>query len=151
MKLINTIIRLQTILLLVFTFLSCDNDDGNATNETACNYEGFSYLDTNNNDQTLIAEADLQTQFFPNASNGPFGASGIEISSYVSSPTLFFATNTIAANQTGTGILTIDNVDYDVTVTCQREGNAVGEEIRLDVTYSSIEVEFCVTIDEVVN
>ncbi|RLJ69134.1 hypothetical protein CLV86_0528 [Lacinutrix venerupis] len=143
----------RNIIVALVLFTSCNNDDdvnNDATNETQCNYQGFSYLDSNNNDQTLIPESELNTQYFPNASNGPNGAPGIEIVSYTGSTTLFFTTNVIALNDTGTGLITIDNgTEQTVTVTCQRAGTAVGDEVRLDVVNGSVEVEFCVIIDEV--
>ncbi|AUC77038.1 hypothetical protein [Olleya sp. Bg11-27] len=145
--------KITYILVLLCLVTSCNNDDdtnNDATNETECNYQGFSYLDNSNNDQTIIAESELNTQYFPNASNGPFGAPGIEIASFSSSPTIFFTTNVNELNETGIGFLTLDSgQEQQVTVTCQRAGTAVGDEIRLDIVYSSIEVEFCVIIDEV--
>lgn len=133
--------------------LSCNNDDdtnNDATNETECNFQGFSYLDSNSTDQVLVAETDISTQFFPNASNGPFGVPGFEISSNTSPNTFFFTTDVITLNQTGSGRLTVNNgQEQIVTVTCQREGTTVGDEVRLDVVIGSIEVEFCVIIDEV--
>jgi len=117
------------LILLLCTIISCNNDDdvnNDATNQDQCNYQGFSYLDTNNNDQTLIAESELNTQYFPNASNGPYGAPGIEIASFTSSPTLFFTTNAIALNETGTGWISINGAELEaVTVTCQRAGTTV--------------------------
>jgi len=145
--------KITYILVLLCLVTSCNNDDdinNDATNETECNYQGFSYLDNSNNDQTIIAESELNTQYFPNASNGPYGAPGIEIASFSSSPTIFFTTNVNELNETGTGRLTLDSgEEQGVTVTCQRAGTAVGDEIRLDVVYGNIEVEFCVIIDEV--
>ncbi|QCE42348.1 hypothetical protein [Psychroserpens sp. NJDZ02] len=145
--------KITYILVLLCLVTSCNNDDdinNDATNETECNYQGFSYLDNSNNDQTIIAESELNTQYFPNASNGPYGAPGIEIVSFSSSPTIFFTTNVNELNETGTGRLTLDSgEEQGVTVTCQRAGTAVGDEIRLDVVYGNIEVEFCVIIDEV--
>ncbi|EGV42759.1 hypothetical protein BZARG_2526 [Bizionia argentinensis JUB59] len=141
------------LIILLCTVTSCNNDDdvnNDATNETQCNYQGFSYLDNANNDQTVIPESELNTQYFPNASNGPYGEPGIEIASYTSSPSLFFTTNVIELNETGTGRLTLDGGDeIIVNVMCQRAGTAVGDEVRLDVTYGGVEVEFCVIIDEV--
>jgi len=138
------------LLLLLSLGTSCDNDDGNAINESQCNYQGFSYFDNNNNDQTLIPEMELNTQHFPNASNGPYGEPGIEIASFTSSPTLFFTTNVIELNETGPGWISINGAELEeVTVTCQRAGTAVGDEVRLDVIYNSMELEFCVIIDEV--
>ena len=145
--------KITYILVLLCLVTSCNNDDdtnNDATNETECNYQGFSYLDNSNNDQTIIAESELNTQYFPNASNGPFGAPGIEIASFSSAPTIFFTTNVNELNETGIGFLTLDSgQEQQVTVTCQRAGTAVGDEIRLDIVYGSIEVEFCVIIDEV--
>lgn len=133
----------------MFTIVSCNNDD-DATNQVSCNYEGFSYLDSNNNDQSIVAESELNTQYFPNASNGPYGAPGIEIASFSSSPTIFFTTNVIDLNEVGSGYFLLDGIEeVGVVVTCQRAGSAVGDEVRYDVVYGGVEVEFCVTIDEV--
>lgn len=143
-------IQILTILVVALLFTNCDNDDGNAPNETACNYKGFSYLDTSDNTQILVPEADIGTQFFPNASNGPNGSPGFEIVSNATPNAFFFTTDAIVLNQTGTGRLTLNNgQEQVVTVTNQRAGTAVGEEVRLDVVLGSIEVEFCVVIDEV--
>lgn len=143
--------KIKSVVIVMFamlTFFNCDNDDAvtPATNEDACDFEGFSYLDNNNDDQILIAESDLSTQFFPNASNGPYGAPGFEISG----TSLFFTTNVITLGATGPGRMTLNSgLEQMVTVTCQREGTAVGDELRLDVVIGTIEVEFCVVIDEV--
>jgi len=141
--------KLLVFFLLIFTVVSCDNDD-DATNQTVCNYQGFSYFDTNNNDQSIVAESELNTQYFPNASNGPFGAPGVEIASSSSSPTIFFTTNVINLNEVGSGYFLLNGIEeVGVVVTCQRAGSAVGDEIRYDIVYGGVEVEFCVTIDEV--
>lgn len=141
--------KLLVFFLLIFTVVSCNNDD-DATNQTMCNYQGFSYFDTNNNDQSIVAESELNTQYFPNASNGPFGAPGVEIASFSSSPTIFFTTNVINLNEVGSGYFLLNGIEeVGVVVTCQRAGSAVGDEIRYDIVYGSVEVEFCVTIDEV--
>jgi len=146
----NTIKKISLVVIVLFGVMSCNNDDGAATNQDDCNYQGFSYLDNNNNDQTLLPESELNTQYFPNASNGPYGAPGIEIASYTSSPTLFFTTNVIDLNISGIGRITIDGGEEEiVTVTCQRAGTTIGDEVRYDVAYGNIEVEFCVIIDEV--
>ncbi|WP_055442220.1 hypothetical protein [Lacinutrix himadriensis] len=146
----KSIIKTAFVLILALSFFNCDNDDNSAPNTNVCNYQGFSYLDGNSNDQTIIPESELNTQYFPNASNGPYGAPGIEIASFTGATTLFFTTNVILLNETGVGRMTIDGgTEQLVTVTCQRAGTAVGDEIRLDVVSGSIEVEFCVIIDEV--
>lgn len=142
--------RYLTLFTVLF-IVSCQNDDNNATNATQCNFSGFSYLDSSNQDQILVADNDIQTQFFPNASNGPFGMPGFEIVSNNGTSSFFFTTDVILVNQTGTGMLSVNNdPSQTVTVTCQRTGTTVGDEVRLDVAIGSIEVEFCVEIDEVV-
>lgn len=145
------IFRHLTFSLLALFVISCDNDDSSATNATQCDFSGFSYVDSANQDQILIADSDIQTQFFPNASNGPFGMPGFEIVSNSGTSPFFFTTNVIIMNQTGIGMLSVNNgPSQTVTVTCQRAGATVGDELRLDVVIGSIEVEFCVAIDEVV-
>jgi len=139
------------IVIIVPLLVSCDNDDNSATNATQCGFSGFSYVDSSNQDQILVADTDIQTQFFPNASNGPFGMPGFEIGSNNGTSSFFFTTDVILVNQTGTGMLSVNNgPSQTVTVTCQRTGTTVGDEVRLDVAIGSIEVEFCVEIDEVV-
>ncbi|WP_291869868.1 hypothetical protein [Maribacter sp.] len=139
--------KLILVLTIALSFLSCDNDDNNATNASACNYEGLSYLDTSNNDQTLIPEASLTTGYYPN--NGGIGVPAVEIYK-TDDISMVFTTNVVTLNGTGTGDLIINNgQNITVNVTCQRAGTAVGEEFRYDVTASGIEVEFCVVIDEV--
>jgi len=147
----NIIKRLSVIAMLCLGLVSCNNDDTNATNISACNYEGFSYYDSNNQDQLILPESELSTQYFPNAGNGPYGAPGIEIASFSSSPTIFFTTNVLEENETGIGRIYLNGEvePQMVAVTCQRTGTAIGDEMRYDVSYGSIEVEFCVIIDEV--
>ncbi|NRD21379.1 hypothetical protein HNV08_15085 [Winogradskyella eckloniae] len=136
---------LKIILLLVLSIavFSCDNDDGNADNQNVCNYEGFTFLDTQNNTQTLIAEADLTTDFFDTSSNGP----EVEIYQTANPGDFWFVTTVVAANTSGTGSLSIGNTIHTVNVTCQRTGTGVGDEMRFDITGSGLEAEFCVVID----
>ena len=137
-------------LLILCTLFSCDNDDGNAANETMCNFQGLSYLDSTNSEEILVSDTDIKTQFFPNAANGPFGEPGFEIVSNTANTSFFFTTNAIVLNQTGIGRFILNNgAEQLATVTCQRAGNMVGDEVRLDVTVGPIEMEFCVSIDEV--
>lgn len=140
----KTIHLVGLFLMTSLCFISCDNDDGNASNQNSCNYEGFTFLDTNNNTTTLIPESDLFTDFFNTSSNGP------EVEIYeVSDPGNFnFTTTVVALNATGTGVLNYNGTTYNVNVICQRTGNAIGNEMRFDLTASGLEVEFCVTIDD---
>ncbi len=141
-------------LLLTITLIgaSCDNDSSPSPNDNQCNYSGLTWVDTTNNINTEISDADLNTQFFPNASNGPYGAPGIEIAGTTTSGEfIHFATNVIIEGATGTGYVTIAGSEQTVTVTCQRTtGTQIGDEYRYDVVLSSnAEMEFCVTIDEI--
>ncbi|ADV51252.1 hypothetical protein I2486_19765 [Cellulophaga sp. E16_2] len=135
------------VMTVAFCFLSCDNDDGNATNESQCNYEGLSYYDVDNDDETLIPESNLTTTYYPNNS-GP-GIPAVEIYK-TDDVSMVFTTDVVTLNATGTGDLTINNGQTTtVNVICQRAGTAVGEEFRYDITLSGFEVEFCVVIDGV--
>jgi len=137
---------LKTIaLLLVITITSCDNDSNPSPNDTQCNYEGLSFLDTNNNTQTLIPAADLTTDFFPN--NGGPGIAAVEI--YGGNPFVVFTTNAVTVGATETINLLVNGTTYSVTVTCQRAGTLVGDEFRFDVTANNVEAEYCVVIDNV--
>jgi len=131
------------ILLLVITITSCDNDDPTTPNLNVCNYAGFTFLDTNNNTQTLIAEADLTTDFFNTSSNGP----EVEIYETNNPGNFNFTTTVTTLNGTGTGTLVLNGNTYTVNVICQRTGTAVGNEMRFDLTASGLEAEFCVVID----
>ena len=133
-----------TIATLIFSFYSCDNDDGNAPNQNACTYQGFTYLDTNNNTTTLIPESDLYTYFYNTSSNGP----EVEIFETNNPGNFNFSTTVVTLNGTGTGTLNYNGNSYTVNVVCQRTGNAVGQEMRFDLTASGLEAEFCVIIDD---
>ncbi len=138
-------IKIQILLTLCLSIilLSCDNDDGNADNQTVCNYQGFTYFDSSNT-QTLIPEAELTTDFFNTSSNGP----EVEIYKTSAPGDFWFTTTVVTLNGTGTGTLNINGNQHTVNVKCQRTGTAVGEEMRFDLTASGIEAEFCVIIDE---
>ena len=139
----KTLQKTLSILLLALSLINCNNDNGNAPNQTVCNYQGFTFLDTNNNTQTLIPEADLTTDFFNTSSNGP----EVEIYETNNPGNFNFTTTVTTLNATGTGTLNFNGNTYTVNVTCQRTGSAVGDELRYDVTASGLEVEFCVIID----
>ncbi len=132
-------------LLLIISITSCDNDSNPSPNDTQCNYQGFTFLDTSNNTQTLIPETDLTTDFFPN--NGGPGIPAVEI--YGGTPFVVFTTNAVTVGATENINIIINGTTYPVTVTCQRAGTLVGDEFRFDVTANNVEAEYCVVIDSV--
>lgn len=138
--------KIFLIFLAIITF-SCDNDADPSPNDNQCNYEGFTFLDTSNNIQTLIAEADLTTDFFPN--NGGPGIPGIEIYETANPGNMNFITDVVTLNASGSGTLQLNGTNYAINVICQRAGTAVGDEFRFDLTSNGVEAEFCVTIDNV--
>ncbi|MCF6168938.1 hypothetical protein [Lutibacter sp.] len=141
----KTIFKIATILVITISLFSCDNDNNPSPNDTQCNYQGLTFLDTSNNTQTLIPEADLTTDFFPN--NGGPGIPAVEI--YGGNPFVVFTTNAVTVGATENINIIINGTTYPVTVTCQRAGTQVGEEFRYDVTANNVEAEYCVVIDSV--
>ncbi|WP_456462508.1 hypothetical protein [Lutibacter sp.] len=141
----KTIFKIATILVLTVSLFSCDNDNNPSPNDTQCNYQGLTFLDTGNNTQTLIPETDLTTDFFPN--NGGPGIPAVEI--YGGNPFVVFTTNAVTVGATENINIIINGTTYPVTVTCQRAGTLVGEEFRFDVTANNVEAEYCVVIDSV--
>lgn len=142
--------RLIQILLLTFiiSVISCDNDNGNAPNENLCTYEGLTYEDISDNTEILIPESDLQTEYFPN--NGGTGVPGVEIYEINDPGNIWFLTDAVTLYATGTGTIGIGGNTYTCTVTCQRTGTQIGDEMRFDVVLQNgNEVEFCVNIDNV--
>lgn len=140
------------VLLLMFAVLligsGCPSSSSNP-GPADCDFEGVTLTESNGN-VTMIPETDLNTQFFPNAANGPNGAPGIEIVENIDF-TMFFITNVITDGAEGSGNLNFNNVDYAVWVSCELEGDSVGEEMRYIFTSSDVNGEFCVVIDEIVN
>ncbi|WP_188463210.1 hypothetical protein [Bizionia arctica] len=140
----KTTIKSLCLLVLTLILFNCDNDDDvNAVNEDVCNYAGFTFLDTSDNTQTLIPEAELTTDFYYTSSNGP----EVEIYETANPSDFWFVTLVVADGATGTGQLNLGGTIHTVNVACQRTGNAVGEEMRYDITASGLEAEFCVIID----
>lgn len=142
----KTIFKTALIVLISFTIYNCDNDDDPEVvpvNQDVCNFAGFTFNNTSNNTQTLFAEADLTTDFYYTSSNGP----EVEIYKTNDPGNFWFVTTVVTENATGTGTLNFGGTLYPVNVTCQRAGNAVGEEFRYDITGSGLEAEYCVVID----
>jgi len=62
----------------------------------------LSYVNTTNNTEFLIPEESLNTPFFPNASNGPYGNPGVEIAGTApNGQFMFFTTNIITEGSSG--------------------------------------------------
>lgn len=142
----KTILKTVVIVFISFAIFSCDNDSSPSPNDTQCNYQGLTFLDTSNNTQTLIPEADLTTELFPN--NGGAGIAAVEI--YGGTPFVIFTTSAVTVGATENINLIVNGTNYPVTVTCQRAGTTVGDEFRYDVTANNVEAEYCVIIDAVI-
>ena len=142
---------MKIVFLIIVTatlFFSCDNDSSSSPNDTQCNFDGLTFLDTSSNVQTLIAETLLTTDFFPN--NGGAGIPGVEIfGTATTGEFVVFVTDVVTLNATGPGSISVNGTNYPVTVTCQRAGTAVGDEFRFDLVGSGAEAEYCVVIDSV--
>jgi hypothetical protein len=108
-----------------------------------CDYQGVAILDVNSNITTFINESALSTDFFYSSSNGP----NVEIYETNNPGNFNFTTTVVTLNATGTGILNYNGTAYTVNVTCLKTGNAVGQEMRFDVTAPELEAEICVIID----
>lgn len=140
--------KLPILLLMCLVLYSCDNDDGMAENQNQCNYEGLTFFDGST--QTLLTEAQLQTELFPN-NNGP-GIAAVEVYETTNPGNIFLTTGAVTLNATGPGTLGINGTNYAVTVTCQRAGATIGDEFRFDIVTVSggFEGELCVLIDAVI-
>lgn len=137
------------ILTIIFSFTSCDNDDGNAENEDTCNFEGFTF-EWSDNTNTAYPESDLKAQLFPN-NDGP-GNPAIEIYDTTDPGNTFVVTRALTVGAVDTNPeIRIEGTNYTGTVTCQRiTGSSVGDEIRYDIVINGqAEAEFCGDIDEV--
>lgn len=137
---------LGSLIALILLF-GCDNDDGNAPNQNQCNFAGLTFTDNNNSTNTLLAEANLTTDFFPNQNGNGIGA--MEVYETANPSNFWFMTDVVTLNASGTATMGIGGTNYTVNVVCQRAGNAVGEEFRYDITSGGIEGELCIVIDNV--
>lgn len=141
------LVKASLLFFMSILFLSCDNDDGMADNQTQCNYQGLTFDDGST--QTLLPESQLQTELFPN--NGGPGIAAVEVYETTNPGNIWLTTSAVTLNAVGPGTLGINGTNYTVTVTCQRAGTAVGDEFRFDVvTTGGLEGELCVVIDAVI-
>lgn len=139
----------KSLIFLAFTLIlfNCDNDDSTAPNTNVCSYQGLTALIGTT--QTLIPEANLTTDYFPN-NDGP-GMAAVEVYDNTNPGDTFVVTRALTVGAVDSNPeIRIGTVDYTGTVTCQRAGSAVGSELRLDIVLSSgEEAELCVLIDSV--
>lgn len=141
--------KILLLALIVSVFFSCDNDDGNADNQNACNFEGATF-EWSNNTFTTYPEADLKAELFLN--NFGVGIPGIEIWDTTNAGNTFIVTRALTAGAVDNNPeIRIEGVDYTGVVTCQRiTGMTVGDEIRYDIVINgTAEAEFCGDIDTV--
>ena len=143
----KTIFKTILLLAVAFSLFNCDNDDGNAPNQNVCTYQGLTALIGST--QTLIPESDLQTDYFPN-NDGP-GQPAVEVWYTTDPGNTFIVTRALTVGAVDTNPeIRINDVDYTGTITCQRAGNALGDELRFDIVLSGgSEGELCVIIDNV--
>ncbi|OBX20136.1 MULTISPECIES: hypothetical protein [Bizionia] len=146
----KTIIKSLCLLVFALAIFNCDNDDGDpltSPNENVCNYQGLTALI--NNTQTLIPEAELQTDYFPN-NDGP-GIPVVEVFYTTDPGTTFIVTRALTLGAVDSNPeIRIDGADYAGVITCQRAGSAVGDELRFDILLDNgFEAELCVIIDDV--
>ena len=118
-----------------------------------CTQNGWFYQATLTDYEFLINDADLRIQFFPNASNGPYGNPGFEISG-TNEEGVFVAFITDILTEGGTGVplsLTSDGVEAQgtIVVTCLEAGTAVGDRARYNIEGPGYQIEICALIDEV--
>ncbi len=141
--------KLLCLVFLLITSFSCDNDDGTAPNTNGCAFAGLTIVDSGGTILGIFAEANLQTDYFPN-NDGP-GAPAVEVFETTNPGDNFIVTRALTVGAVDTNPeIRINNVDYTGTVTCQLAGSAVGEELRFDIIINGLgEAELCVIIDNV--
>ncbi|GAK98700.1 hypothetical protein JCM19314_2731 [Nonlabens ulvanivorans] len=97
----NYLVKASLLFFMSILFLSCDNDDGMADNQNQCNYEGLTFDDGST--QTLIPEAQLQTELFPN--NGGPGVAAVEVYETSNPGNIWLLTDAVTLNAVGPGTL----------------------------------------------
>jgi len=142
------------LLLLTIGFIgsSCGGDPLPQQTDP-CDHNGWFYQATLTDYEYLIDDTDLSVQFFPNASNGPFGNPGFEISgTNAEGHFMLFVTDVITAGGTGVPLtLSDDSVDAEGTITlsCLEAGTSVGDSVRYNIEGPGYQIEICALIDQV--
>lgn len=153
LKLLKTVI--PVILLFTATLFigsSCGSDPLPEQTDP-CNHHGWFHDSVVDNADFLIEDTDLSVQFFPNASNGPFGNPGFEISgTNTDGHTFLFITDIITVGGTGTPLSLTDNgmeLPGTITLECLEAGTSLGERVRYNIEGPGYQIEICVIIDQV--
>lgn len=143
----KTTLKFLFLLTFMLILFNCDNDDNTAPNLNVCNYQGLTANISGT--QTLIPEANLTTDYFPN-NDGP-GMAAVEVFDNTNPGDTFVVTRALTVGAVDNNPeIRIGNIDYTGVVTCQRTGAVVGEELRFDIVLSNgEEAELCVLIDSV--
>ena len=149
----NSVTVLLSITAILFIGSSCGSDDPLPQQQDPCTHNGWFYQATLTDYEYLIEDADLSVQFFPNASNGPYGSPGFEISGTDSEGHFMsFITGVLTVNATGTPLSLTDNgveAEGTITLTCLEAGTAVGDRARYNIEGPGYQIEICALIDEV--
>lgn len=149
----NTVALILFLVAIIFIGSSCGVDDPLPQQVDPCTQNGWFYQATLTDYEFLISDTDLRVQFFPNASNGPYGNPGYEISG-TNEEGVFFVFITGILIEGGTGVplsLMSDDVEAEgtITVTCLEAGDAVGDRARYNIEGPGYQIEICALIDQV--
>jgi hypothetical protein len=144
----NTI-KILVLMTLTMLNFSCDNDSNPSPNDNQCNYQGLTYNDANGNIITQIPESDLKTEYYPN-NDGP-GQAAVEVWDTTNPGNTFIVTRALTVGAVDNNPeIKINGTNLTGTITCQRAGSAVGDDLRFDIVLTSgAEAELCVVIDTV--
>ena len=130
--------------ILVFNVSCVPSPSPQPEQDDSCEYQGFTYTDTSNNNSTSIPEAELTTELY-NSGVAPT----LEIYKTTEPGSMNFSTSILTEGESGDGYLNYNGTGSNVTVTCDKAGTAVGDEFRFSVTGTGFSAYFCVEIDQV--
>lgn len=116
-----------------------------------CNNPGLTLVDANQVLYTHITEADLTTDYFPSINSS--GIAAVKIYETANPTNFSIITNaTSVGDVDNSSVIQLSGASYPCTVTCQKAGTLVAEELRLDIvipTFSNAEAELCVGFDNI--
>ena len=150
---LNKVVPLFLLLTAIIFIGSSCGGDPLPQQADSCDHNGWFYQATLTDYEYLIDDTALSVQFFPNASNGPFGNPGFEISgTNAEGHFMLFVTDVITAGGTGVPLtLSDDSVDAEGTITlsCLEAGTSVGDRVRYNIEGPGYQIEICALIDQV--